>query len=102
MTGVSGNNIQVQVDPDSFAAPALSKKASDRWYDATALSDGYINERLSGRLLVVAAAAGTSLRNYFVTADGKEMVPVTIPTSDFPALLGIASAGKDSSGAEVL
>ena len=94
-TGVSGNHIQAQVDPNSFAAPALSKKTSDRWYDATTLSSGL----LSGQLLVVAAAAGTSLRNYFVT-DGKEMVPVTAPT-DFPALLGIA-AGKDSSGAEVL
>ena len=101
VTGVSGNNIQVQVDPDSFAAPALSKKVSDRWYDATALSDGYINGQYGGRLLVVTAAAGTSLRNYFVTADGKEMVPVTA-ANGVPALLGIASAGKDNSGDEVL
>ena len=86
------NNIQVQVDPNSFAAPALSKKASDRWYDATTLSNG--------SLLVVADVRSTT--NYFVTADGKETVWVTVLTSDFPALRGIASAGKDSSGAEVL
>ena len=87
------NDIQVQVDPNSFAAPALSKKASDRWYDATTLSNG--------SLLVVTNKAGST--NYFVTADGKETVWVTVPpTSDFPALRGIASAGKDSSGAEVL
>ncbi len=86
------NDIQVQVDPNSFAAPALSKKASDRWYDATTLSNG--------SLLVVADVRGTT--HYFVTADGKETVWVTVPTSDFHALRGIASAGKDSSGAEVL
>ncbi len=85
------NDIQVQVDPNSFAAPALSKKASYRWYDATSLSNG--------SLLVVADVTDTT--NYFVTADGKEMVLVTVPTG-FPALRGIASAGKDSSGAEVL
>ena len=86
------NDIQVQVDPNSFAAPALSKKASDRWYDATTLSNG--------SLLFVADVRGTT--HYFVTADGKETVWVTVPTSGFPALRGIASAGKDSSGAEVL
>ena len=87
------NDIQVQVDPNSFAAPALSKKASYRWYDATTLSNG--------SLLVVTNKAGTT--NYFVTADGKETVWVTVPpTSDFPALLrGIASAGTEN-GAEVL
>ena len=85
------NHIQVQVDPDSFAAPALSKEVSSyRWYDATTLSNG--------RLLVVVDVRG--ITNYFVTADGKEKVWVTAPT-DFPALLGIA-AGKDSSGTEVL
>ena len=81
------NDIQVQVDPNSFAAPALSKKASDRWYDATTLSNG--------SLLVVTNKAGST--NYFVTADGKETVWVTVlPTSGFPALRGIASAGTDS------
>ena len=84
------NDIQVQVDPNSFAAPALSKKASDRWYDATTLSNG--------SLLVVTNKAGST--NYFVTADGKETVWVTVlptsgfPTSRFPALRGIASAGR--------
>lgn len=63
------NHIQVQVDPNSFAAPALSKKASDRWYDATTLSNG--------SLLVVTNKAGST--NYFVTADGKETVWVTVP-----------------------
>ena len=86
------NHIQVQVDPNSFAAPALSKEVSSyRWYDATTLSNG--------RLLVVVDARGTT--NYFVTADGKEKVWVTAAT-DVPALLGIASAGTDSNGAEVL
>ena len=86
------NHIQVQVDPNSFAAPALSKEVSSyRWYDATTLSNG--------RLLVVVDVRGTT--NYFVTADGKEKVWVTAAT-DVPALLGIASAGTDSNGAEVL
>ena len=86
------NHIQVQVDPNSFAVPALSKEVSSyRWYDATTLSNG--------RLLVVVDVRGTT--NYFVTADGKEKVWVTAAT-DVPALLGIASAGTDSNGAEVL
>ena len=84
----------VPVDPDSFAAPAMNAvEAFGFHHDLTALSDG--------RLLSVSSGDRTVLSLW---EDGKWVATGNLEQSALggSVLVGIASAGKDSSGAEAL
>ena len=83
----------VPVDPDSFAAPAMNAVDASDWHDITALSDG--------RMLTVSSVQQTLLSLW---QDGKRMADGNLEQSALggSVLVGIASAGKDNSGAEVL
>ena len=83
----------VPVDPDSFAAPAMNAVDASDWHDITALSDG--------RMLTVSSVQQTL---FSLWQDGKRMADGNLEKSALggSVLVGIASAGKDNSGAEVL
>ena len=84
----------VQVDPDSFAAPAMNVVVgTGNWQDVTAPSDG--------RLLSVSSGDRTV---FSLWEDGKWVATGNLEQSALggSVLVGIASAGKDSSGAEAL
>ena len=83
----------VPVDPDSFAAPAMNAVDASDWHDITALSDG--------RMLTVSSVQQTL---FSLWQDGKRMADGNLEKSALggSVLVGIASAGKDNSGAEAL
>ncbi|MBD9196015.1 MAG: hypothetical protein EGQ09_03000 [Clostridiales bacterium] len=84
----------VQVDPDSFAVPAMNVVVgTGNWQDVTAPSDG--------RLLSVSSGDRTV---FSLWEDGKWVATGNLEQSALggSVLVGIASAGKDSSGAEAL
>ena len=83
----------VPVDPDSFAAPAMNAVDASDWHDITALSDG--------RMLTVSSVQQTL---FSLWKDGEWMADGNLEKSALggSVLVGIASAGKDNSGAEVL
>ena len=100
----STSNTLLQVDPDSFVAreqPRPSDSAAGSYYiatwdDATTLSNG----QLLGVFLDPTANGGIA----FFLMDGENNKKITIPNtiSGFPKLVGIAAAGKDTDGNELL
>ena len=80
----------VPVDPDSFAAPEMNVVVgANNWHDVTALSDG--------RLLGVASSGNQTF--FSLWKDGQQ---VAVGYLNGHVLVGIASAGKDNDGDEVL
>ena len=97
----STNNTLIQVDPDSFVAreqpyPSDSVYYTTTWTDATTLS----NEQLLGVFPDVTSSDTDGDVSFFLM-DGENNKKITT-SKDFPKLVGIAAAGKDTDGNELL